>query len=68
MIWSHIQHNIFDRGVKGPNSPMQVIELLIVNVCIQEAKMGQSVNVTEGIKMVNSLILRTTWKKKPMEF
>ena len=68
MIQSHIERNIFDRGVKGPDSPMQATEPLFVNVCIQDSKMRQPVNVTEDIEVVNSLILYTLWKNKLMEF
>ena len=45
---------------------MKAVEPLLVDVCIQQAKMGQQINISKGILMANSLIQKTSWQKKLM--
>ena len=62
LITSRIERGNLESSTPGPESPMKPLEPLLIDVCVQKARMGQPVNITEGIEMANSLILNTRYQ------
>jgi hypothetical protein len=49
---------------RGPTSPLAPIEPLLVDLCIQRARMGQPLSQSEGMLLVNSIIEGTIYQAK----
>jgi hypothetical protein len=52
----------------GPTSPLAPVEPLLVELCIQRARMGQPLAQSEGILLVNSIIEGTVHQDKLRQF
>jgi hypothetical protein len=50
---------------RGPTSPLAPVEPLLVELCIQRARMGQPLSQSEGILLVNSIIQGTVYQEIP---
>jgi hypothetical protein len=57
-----------NRVVRGPESPLAAVEPLLVELCIQRARMGQPLSQSEGILLVNSIIQGTAHQEKLRQF
>jgi hypothetical protein len=53
---------------RGPLSPLAPVEPLLVELCIQRARMGQPLSQSDGILLVNSIIHGTIYQKRLREF
>jgi hypothetical protein len=53
---------------RGPTSPLAPVEPLLVELCIQRARMGQPLSQNEGILLVNSIIQGTVHQEKLRQF
>jgi hypothetical protein len=53
---------------RGPTSPLAPVEPLLVELCIQRARMGQPLSQSEGILLVNSIIQGTVYQESLRQF
>ena len=53
---------------RGVMSPVAEVEETLVAICIQMGKIRQPLNVTEGILLMNDLIMNTTYQDRLQDF
>ena len=64
----HKNDTISSNVRRGPTSPLAPVEPLLVELCIERARMGQPLSQSEGILLVNSIIHGTIYQKKLVQF
>ncbi len=52
----------------GPKSPLEELELALVEICIQMSKIRQPLSCTEAIALMNSMIEKTHTQQKLVDF
>jgi hypothetical protein len=52
----------------GPKSPLEEVELALVEICIQMGKICQPLSCTEAIALMNSMIDNTHTQQKLIDF